>query len=174
MLGGIFEGCGYRDAKGIIEALLQKLNIDYSFVPSEENGFAAGKCISIQSEKTVVGHFGFTENSSYIYYELSVNELFVLSQKPKIYSEISKYPPQIEDITLTFPEKTLIGNVVDSIKSADKLVNSVELKDIFKDAYTFRIEYHDINKTLTDDEVEEIRNKILSKVKEMFGGQIKE
>lgn len=173
ILGGIFEGYNYRNAKGIVEALLQKLNIDYSFVPSEKNGFAAGKCVSIQSDNGVIGHFGFIENSNYIYYELSVKDLFRLSGKSRIYSEISKYPSQIEDITLTFPEKTMIGNVTQSIKSADKLINSVELKDTYKDSYTFRVEYHDNNKTLTDNEVGEIRNKILSKVKEKFGGQVK-
>ncbi len=85
-----------------------------------------------------------------------------------------KYPPQIEDVTLAFPEKTYIGDVVNLMSDIEPRVSSVKLKDTYKDSYTFRIEYQDPNKTLNDREVEEVRTKILSKVKEKFGGQIKE
>lgn len=172
-LGGIFEGYGYRHTKGIIEALLIKINIAADFVPSESKGFEAGKCVSIQSKGNEIGQIGFAEGSNYIYYEFEIAKLFKLSQSSKEYEPISKYPPQIEDLTLVFPEKTRIGEVVNFVSKFDIRISNFELKDIYKDAYTFRIEYHDNKKTLTDKEVEEVRNKILAKIKEKFGGQVK-
>ena len=98
---------------------------------------------------------------------LGEEELYKVSLWPK-------YPPQIEDITLTFPERTKIGDVVSLIKSVNQLISQIELKDTFKNYYTFRIWYLNPKKTLTDTEVEKIRKEILEKVKEKFGGQIKD
>jgi len=173
MLAGIFEDYNYREAKGIAEALLEKLHLNLEFNITEQNGFAAGKCVSITTEGNTLGLLGYPENSNQIYYELDMKKLFDSAYKNSEYKPISKYPAQIEDLTIVFPEKTIVGEVVDSMKSVNKLVNSVELKDIYKDSFTFRIEYQNPNKTLTDKEVEEIRTKIIQKVKEKFGGQIK-
>lgn len=173
MLAGIFEGYNYREAKGVVEALLEKLHLRKQFKHVEQNGFSAGKCVLITGEDTSLGLFGYPDNSNYIYYEIDVKNLFDLANKNNEYKPISKYPAQIEDITIVFPEKTVLGEVVNSMGSVSKLVSSVELKDIYKDSFTFRIEYQNPNKTLTDKEVKEVRTKIIQKVKEKFGGQIK-
>lgn len=172
MLAGIFESYDFRFAKGIIEGLLNKLNIEASFEVQENLGLAAGKSISVISNGKEIGKLGFVENSKLIYYEFEVSKL-ILNKVPKKYVDIPKYPPQIEDITLVLPEKTLIGNVVKAIKEADRSVENVELTVVYKDAYTFRIWYQDPNKTLTDSEVEKVRNEILKEVKTKFGGQLK-
>lgn len=104
--------------------------------------------------------------------ELDFEKLVADAKPQKNYRTIPKYPPQIEDITLTIPTKTRIGDVIRVLRS-NKLVSDVELKDIYMDAYTFRIWYQDLNKTLTDFEVESIRNKILSDVKRKFGAVVK-
>ncbi|MCX6704790.1 MAG: hypothetical protein NT162_00415, partial [Candidatus Woesebacteria bacterium] len=84
------------------------------------------------------------------------------SSKTKIFSPVPLNPAQIEDITLTLPPKTRVGNVINSIKSINQFVNKVELKDTYKDSYTFRIWYQDPEKTLTNDEVEKLRDGILA------------
>ena len=80
----------------------------------------------------------------------------------------------MEDLTLVIPEKTYIGDVIEAIYSISNIVYRVELTDIYDANYTFNIQYQDENKTLTDKEVEEIRNKILSNLKLKFGINIKE
>ncbi len=173
MLAGIFEGYKYRNAKGIVEAFLEKLRLNANFEINESKGFAAGKCSSILIGTEKIGYIGFPENSSNVYYEFEVSKLFGLTQKTTVYTEISKYPSQVEDITFTLPEKTMVGKVLEEIRYLQSTINNAELRDIYKNSYTFRISYHDNTKTLTDKEVEQIRNKILQKVKEKFGGQIK-
>lgn len=174
ILSGIFEGYGFRNAKGVVEALLEKIRIEnVTFDIQESKGFAAGKCASIFSKGKEIGLIGYPEDSDFIYYEFGVANLFELSQKTNEYTAIPKYPAQVEDITVTFPEKTMIGEVIKSIYNLQFIIYKVELIDIFKDAYTFRIWYQDPEKTLTDKEVEVIRVKILQKVKEKFGGILK-
>ncbi len=165
MLAGIFNNYNFRSAKGIVEALVEKIGIKTKFEILEKKGFAAGKCAQIKVGSEKIGWIGYLENNDFIYYEFEVQKLFV-AQGHKEYKVISKYPPQIEDITLVFPEKTKIGEVVEEVPN-------MELKDIFKNAYTFRVRYHNPEKTLTDSEVEVMRNKILQIIKSKFGGNLK-
>jgi phenylalanyl-tRNA synthetase beta chain len=172
ILAGIFEGYKYRDAKGTVEALLEKIHLDADFEMIESKGFSAGKCAVVLVGKEEVGRIGYPENSKFIFYEFEVDKLFELSQKTNEYLPIPKYPAQVEDVTLIFPEKTKMGEVVTLIKSSP-LVSESNLTGIYKGSFTFRIWYQNPEKTLTDAEVEKERNKILAKIKEKFGGQIK-
>ena len=118
-----------------------------------------------------IGQFGVLENGK-VYYEFDL-ALLKKSLKPRSFRASSKYPPQIEDITLTFPEKTKIGEVIESIQATDKLVSEVELKDIYKYSYTFRVWYQHPAKTLIDIEVEKVRDKLTKELKNKFGAIVK-
>lgn len=172
MLAGIFYGYDYREAKGIVEALLDRLNASFHFSSEDAKGFDASKCAFVYSDDKYIGKIGFPENTNYIYYEFEIDSLIKASQKVVTFTPISKYPDQIEDITFKMPAKTKIGDVISLIKSSNKLVKNVELKDVYNESITFRIWFHDNKKTLTDSEVEEIRKDIILSVKNKFGGNI--
>jgi phenylalanyl-tRNA synthetase beta chain len=172
-LSEIFSGYSYREAKGIIEALTEKLGIETSFESVEAKGFAASKCAFIKCKNEEIGKIGVAENSDFIYYEFDVAKLAKLSPKVVGFKEISKYPAQIEDITFDLPEKTRVGEVIKTINNLQLTISKVELTDVYNNSYTFRIWYHNPNKTLTNEEVEGIRKEILSSVKNKFGGTVK-
>lgn len=171
-LGGIFANTKYREAKGIIEELLNELNIKAKFVQEELKDFTPGQRIAIKVNGKTIGQFGNLEEN-FIYYEFDMDILNKLSKNIKKYTPIPQYPPQIEDLTLGFPPKTRIGDVMTLITNHNSLITNVELRDIFKDNYTFRIWYQDPSKNLTDREVAEIRTEILKQVKQKFGGSFK-
>ena len=108
------------------------------------------------------------------FYEFDIQKLINIKKINRKYKEVAKYPPQIEDLTLVIPEKTYVGNVMQFISNFDFRISNLELIDIYQNSYTFNIEYQDKDKTLTDKEVEEIRNKILANLKSKFGITIKE
>ncbi len=171
-LAGIFADYSYKAAKGIVEALLEKLNINYKFIPEDLRGFLPSQRLSIKSGQIELGQFGVTESGP-IYYEFPMKNLQNYSDDFHSFKPVPKFPAQIEDITLTFPPKTKTGEVVQSIKSADKLISNTELTDIYKDSYTFKVWYQHPSKTLTDKEVEAIREKIIKGLKSKFGGILK-
>ncbi len=168
MLAGIFSNSKYRDAKGIIEALLEELNIKAKYEPKDGKDFLPARRLSIKSKNKVLGEFGVLENKS-IYYQLDLELLRQVHLPVSSYTPIPKYPAQIEDITLVLPPKTRVGIIIFTIKDSNKYLKNVELTKTFKDAYTFRIWYQHPSKTLTDNEVESIRKKILTQVKKKFG-----
>ncbi|MBU0572244.1 phenylalanine--tRNA ligase subunit beta [Patescibacteria group bacterium] len=173
ILAGIFANTNYREAKGIIEALLEKLNADVKFVVEDGKVFSASKRSIIKSNNVKIGQLGVLEESS-IYYEFDLGLLKKISLAITPYTTIPKYPAQIEDMTLVLPSKTRIGEVAAFIESAHKNLVKVELVTIYKDSHTFRLWYQHPEKTLNNKDVEIIRNKVVSGLREKFGARTKD
>ncbi|MBU0998213.1 phenylalanine--tRNA ligase subunit beta [Patescibacteria group bacterium] len=173
MLAGIFSKYDFSKAKGTIEALLEKIKKDYSFEIEEKKEFLPNHRLKIMNGKNEIGEFGTLEKNDLIYYEFDIRLLQKLGNKLKGFKNPPKYPAQIEDLTFSFPERTKIGKVIDSIKNLDKQIAKIELIDTFKNSFTFRIWYQNPNKTLTNKDVESIRKKVISNLSSKFGANIK-
>lgn len=169
MLAGIFANYDYRQAKGVVEALLDEINADVYLESENARGFLPNQRLAIKHKKNVLGQFGVLEESRLIYCEFDVELLRAGCLSASSYTPIPKHPAQIEDLSLVFPSRTRIGDVIETIKKADRQIVSLELVDIYKDTRTLRVAYQNLNKTLTDKEVKRIRNKILEKIKRKFG-----
>jgi len=89
-------------------------------------------------------------------------------QNSYLFKPIPKFPPQIEDITLIIKGKTEVGKVINEIKMT-KFVDDVTMLGTYQNTITLRINYSDVNKTLTDKEVAEIRKSILGTLSKKFG-----
>lgn len=157
--------------KGYLLALFEKLGIQNAeFESVDDVPLYLSDSYQIKLANKIVGYGGKSEGVFYTELDL---DLLLGRGSPQKALLWPKYPPQIEDVTLTLPTRTKIGEVADALHS-NKLVADVQLVDIYKDAYTFRIWYQDPAKTLTDKEVETTRNKILSEVKKNFGALVKQ
>lgn len=168
-LGGIFINYGYREAKGVIETFLSALNIKINFILEDSQGFQASRHTVIKSGDVILGEFGITENYEFIYYEFDVQKLIEYRKPFPSFKPLPKYPPQIEDTTFLLPDKTKVGDLIHSIKSIDNSISDVQLCDIYKNAYTFRIYYQNPLKTLTNEDVNIIRNKIYKILEVKYG-----
>jgi phenylalanyl-tRNA synthetase beta chain len=174
----------FRSFKRVIELVLSKLHIEnYSIeFDVDKPYFHQSKAGTITSEDSIIGEFGeidpkvvnHMEISEKVYcFEMDIEILNKLS-KQKTFVTVPVNPAQIEDITLSFPPKTRVGEVLKLIINNSKLIIHAELQDTYKNAYTFRIWYQDPGKTLTNGEVEKIRLEILSLVKTKFGATVKD
>ena len=183
-VAGIYTGKNFRDFKTAIDLILSKLNIgNYSIEFEVDKQYlhqsAAG---TIKFKENVIGEFGeinptvlnSLEIEDRVYcFEMDIEILSGLS-KVKMFTPIPANPAQVEDLTLTFPPKTRIGDVLKFIINNSKIITNIELKDTYKGSYTFRIWYQDPEKTLTNEETEKIRKTLLSAVKLKFGGILKD
>jgi len=163
-LGVIFKDYNFRQAKGMLESLLGQINSDYKFIQEDKGLFLANQRLSIMSKGKEIGQFGILENLTY--FEFDVENLS-RTQMPRKFTPLPKFPPQIEDITLTMPSKTRVGDVVQLMKGVDDLVSNVQLTDIYTDSYTFRIWYQNPEKTLSDSEVKTARENVLKNLKKI-------
>lgn len=173
MLAGIFTNTKYRKAKGIIEALLKKLNAEVKFVVKDRKGFSASRRSVIKSNNVKVGQLGILEKGS-IYYDFDIYLLKNSSRAIASYAPIPKYPAQIEDMTLILPPKTRVGDILVSVKSSHKNLAKVKLINVYKNTHTFRFWYQHPEKTLNNKDVEIIRDKVTRGLKEKFGARTKD
>ena len=172
MLGGIFANTSYREAKGVVEGLINELNVKSEMFSDDGAHYLPNRHIYIKVKGRILGEFGEL-SQGHLYYEFDVEALRAFSKEIGSFRPSPKYPAQIEDVTLTFAARTKIGEVIDFVLSKEKLVSRMELTDIYKDSYTFRLWYQHPTKTLGNKEVEEIRKRILAGIKEKFGGIVK-
>jgi len=173
-LAGIMSGYDFAHAKGIIEALFETIKIDCSFEIEEKSNFLPNHRLKILAEGKEIGEFGTLEEKNLIYYKIDTNLLKKYSNKTKLFENPPKYPSQIEDLTIKLPERTKIGEVVSNIKNVSSLISQIKLKDIYKDSYTLTIFYQSREKTLTDDEVKSIREKIVKYISNKFAAIVED
>jgi phenylalanyl-tRNA synthetase beta chain len=182
-VAAVFLGKNFRDFKTTVELILTKLNIEgYSIEFDVDKPYLhKSNSGTIKLGTSNIGEFGeinpivlgALEITEKVYcFEMDINTIEELT-KFKTFSPIQLNPAQIEDLTLTFPPKTRIGDVLKLIINNSKLIINAELRDTYKDSYTFRIWYQDPEKTLTNEEVEKIRYEILTSLKTQFGAGIK-
>ena len=182
-VAALFMGSDFRNFKTAVELILSKLHIeDYSIeFEVDKPYFHQSKSGTVKSGGNTIGEFGemnpvvlgALEITEKIYcFEMDV-EILEKLQKLKTFISVAINPAQIEDLTLTFPPKTRIGEVLKLIINNSKFIINAELKDTYKDSNTIRIWYQDPEKTLTNEDVEKIRKEILSSLKTKFGATLK-
>ena len=156
-------------AKGIVEQLLNELGITTAVYKDSEMG---GIGASIFLDKEQLGTIEVME-SNLVTAELDFEKLLQHVSLKKVYKGLSKYPPIPQDVTFVLPENVKTGDVIDEIKSINKLIVSVELLDTYDDSRTFHIIYQDPERNLTLEEVGEIHKKIISAIEKKFKGKAK-
>jgi phenylalanyl-tRNA synthetase beta chain len=180
LLGGSFAYL-----KGIAETILKQMGIEeVYFKPwvGREPYFTQGKTAIIETSKNALGTMGeihpqilanFEIANEALVLDLDFEILVKLAKTTKTFSPIPKYPAIIEDLTFILKPKTPVGELIQTVKDLSSIIQSVELIDSYQNTRTLRITYQDPRKTLSDKEVSKLREKIIKKIKEKFGAQVK-
>lgn len=189
-LAGLTLNKNYTQTKGLTEAVLNTFfyledyevkpyrlgldnNNDCLFnVSHSAQFFLKGKYIGtvgqIKPEITV----GFNLGEIYAF-DLDFEELVQNAPMTFTYRPIPTYPPVIEDMTFVFPPETYLGEVIKTIAQTDPNVGKVELKDVYGESRTLRIYYQNLDRTLSNEEVKKIKEKIIAIVEKNFKVKIK-
>lgn len=171
-LAGIFSDYSWQEGKGIVEGLLEQMDIPFEERAEDAGGYEDHQRVEYLSGKNVLGSFGKLR-TGHLYFEFDTQMLQKTSNVLSQFVPIPKYPPQVEDLNFSWPSKTLTGEVINLISKTDNQIISVELVDEYESSKTFRVTYQNPNKTLTNTEVEKLRNKILEKLNKKFGVKLK-
>lgn len=169
-LAGIIkkQDVSFYEVKGVIEQLFRDLGINPSFKKSQKSAVGA----SIFTKGKYVGEIEILDNNI-IDFEINFNELLKYVTLSKKYKPFAKYPPIVEDISLSIDSNIETHDIIQDIKGQSPLIVDVSLLDEFDSSRTFHIVYQDQNKNLTNEEVAKIRKKILSSLEKNFNAKIK-
>lgn len=156
ILAGIVKrtSVSFYDVKGIVEQLGNDLGIMFSFKVAKES---VGADVHIEKEK-----IGTIEelDDEIVDFELSFEKIAAHATLKKKFIPLAKYPPIVEDLTVEISEEISTGEIIEIIKKQSPLIRRVTLLDKYKNRRTFHIIYQSDEKSLTTEDIAEIRKKI--------------
>jgi phenylalanyl-tRNA synthetase beta chain len=183
----------FYDLKGVIESLLESIHIGaVSFSPAEHSAFHPGKSAQVSANGVVLGTFGELHpqvKSQYDFLSPAVLaadfDLTALIQASASRYEITPvpvFPPVLEDLALIVEENVSAADVEAAIRQGGgKLLTEVRLFDIFrgeqigagKKSLAYALSYQAADHTLNPGEANQIRQRILRRVEQLVGAQLR-
>lgn len=183
--------CDFYVLKGIVEQLLDFLgfNSRYNFnidnnIPKELHPYQSA---SININGTHIGimgkiHPNVTKDNVYVL-EINLDKLLSIRTSSIKYKEIPKYLPMLKDVNFVIDRSISNEEVMKVIKKAGgKLLTNIKLFDIYtgekiKDneiSLAYSLKFEDNTKTLTEEEVMNVFNKIIKEVTIKLNAKLRE
>ncbi|MCJ7813791.1 MAG: phenylalanine--tRNA ligase subunit beta, partial [Candidatus Atribacteria bacterium] len=181
------------DIKGIIETVFQSLKVEnWEVVPGNHPAFHPLRNGKIIIRGKEVGIFGEIHpeviNNYRIPGKVNLFEIDFENLLPNVPSDIKycvlpKYPSVQRDLAMIVKEEILSADIIKMIKSInERLIKKVILFDIFKGkqigdgckSLAYSVVFQAKDRTLTDQEVEDIYKKIREKLMVKFNAKIRE
>lgn len=186
------ESYDFFDMKGIVEAMFDKFNFkSYQLRRSVNSSYHPGRSVDLFVGKELIGTFGeihpdVLENmeidrNRVIYAEIYLDLLLKYINKGVKYKGLSKYQSVPRDIAVVVKEEVLVGDMIKSIQKVDKLIEKVELFDIYRGigvkpgfkSVAVSIVMRDDNKTLEEKDINSVMDKIVGKLKKEFDAELR-
>ena len=175
--------------KGIAEEVLDYLGYSgrYSFMKQEmPKEMHPGQSAMINVNGSNIGMIGkihpsVTKDDVYVL-EINLDELFTKKVGKMQYKEFSKFPSINKDIALVVDKKSVSKDIEKVIKSAGgSLLTNIEVFDVYtgvgvgidKKSIAYSLTFSDMKKTLTDEEINGLMDKIIDAVSKKCGAELR-
>ena len=175
--------------KGVLEEILEYLGYAgrYTLVKQEmPKEFHPGQSAYINVNGTNVGiigklHPNVTKDDVYVF-EINLDELFKKRVGKMKYKEISKFPNIKKDVAFVVDQNIISKDIEKVIKNAGgSLLTDIEVFDVYtgsnvaddKKSIAYSLTFNDSKKTLTDEEVNNLMEKVIENVSKKFSAEIR-
>ena len=198
-LAGLMTGKYYLDinntnvdfyiVKGIVEELLDFLGysgrytIEPGNVPSELHPGISG---TINLQGKIIGiigklHPSITKDNVFVF-EINLDKLLKNRTANIKFKEISKYLGMEKDVAFVVKKNITNKQIIDVIKkSGGRLLTNIQVFDVYTGdkinndevSIAYNLKFEDMTKTLTEEEVMSVFNKIISDVENKLGAKVR-
>jgi phenylalanyl-tRNA synthetase beta chain len=183
----------FYDAKGIVENIFNELGICEIAYKSRniENFYHPGKACTIFLKGVVVGSIGeihptvqenyCLENTGY-YFELNFDKIITATTEKFQAVTPSRFPDTFRDIAMLVKDEIEAATILETITNNKiKELEGVELFDLYtgenipqgEKSIAVRVRYRSYEKTLTDEEIIRIHNKVIDNLVQITGAVIR-
>jgi phenylalanyl-tRNA synthetase beta chain len=183
----------FFDLKGILEALFEGLHVEgVRFTPVEHPAFHPGKCARVVLGEVMLGRLGELHPLAREHYELPPTPLAaadldlqaLMGVIPERYplEPVPAYPPVLEDLAIIVDEDIPAEQVEAVIRQAGgRTLSGLRLFDVYRGGQTgagkkslaYSLTYQSAERTLTDDEVLKIRQRIVRQLEVDLGARLR-
>ena len=184
------KGYDFYTVKGIVEELLYFLGYDgrYSFVeedyPSEFHPYQSAIINVNNSNIGIIGkvHPSVLKDDVYMV-EIDLDKLLSIKTGKMKYKEFNRFPSIKKDFAVIVSNDVISEEIIKTIKkSGGKLLTHIEIFDIYrgknidsdKMSIGFSLTFSDNKRTLTDDEVNVLFNKIIDDVVKKYDAVLRD
>jgi phenylalanyl-tRNA synthetase beta chain len=183
----------FYDLKGLIEDLLEVLQIrgaefrsidtiPYLHPRKTAEVVFGNEVLGVfgEAHPEVLGHYEI-EGEAYLF-ELDFEKMVEMAKEEKRFRPLPKFPAICRDLSLVVDDALEAKRVVEAIRSFDQpFVDEINLFDHYrgspipsgKKGVSYRIRYQAADRTLTDEEVNQYHEKVISRLKEIFHAELR-
>ena len=183
----------FYDVKGIVENLLEELNIrEYTFTQKNDISYIhPRKKASIVVNNNEIGCLG--EIHPNVLYESGIKQpVFIFdfdlkllqenALERKCFKDLPRYPYISRDIAVLVDENLPAQDLINYIlESRGENIENVEIFDLYKGngipsgkkSVAYRVRYQSRERTLVDEEVNKLHEKIIEEIKDKFDAEIR-
>ncbi len=173
--------------KGILDEILERVGVQARFVRKSYEGFVPAATAAIVVENEEIGFIGMIDpdiarncdvKSDVYYFEMSVEKLFKLRKRQPEYRPSPAFPSVRRDVALLITKEVESVRVMERIREVGgDLVEEVKILDVYKGeeipqgtvSVTFSIVFRSKERTLKDEEVNDLLEKILKDLEGNLG-----
>jgi len=182
---------GFYDLKGIVSSLLGALEA-VRFEPAEHPTFHPGKCARVYTGDQALGVLGEIHPlvrqrydfpaAPVLAAELDLEALLVSTPTSHAIRPVPAFPPVLEDLAVVVEENVPAEQVEALIRQAGgTLLQDVRLFDLYRGeqigsamkSLAYSLTYQAPDRTLTDEEVAQVRNRIVKRLEETLQAHLR-
>ena len=180
----------FYDAKGALEVAMDAINLPpLTYKPKDLKHLRKGQAAEISFNGKIVGSIGRLDDEISAGYkfrqpvfvaEIDLQSLLAEKEEAVFYKPLPKYPSVTRDVSLLVKRTTNFTNIVETVRALGfELCKNISFVDIYEGkgvadderSVTIRLEYRSDERTLTENEVEEVHNKILSEIESQLAAR---
>jgi phenylalanyl-tRNA synthetase beta chain len=179
-LAGIVQG-GFAAAKGAVETVLSALKIPPRFQRGESPLLHPGKAAALPGGVTGELRPGLLEGT-WGAFEVDLDALFEEVPGLRAYEDVITYPAVRQDLAFAVAEAVAAGDLADAAReAAGPELREMTPFDVYRGeqvgpgrkSIAFRVEFRSPERTLTDEEAAELRQKIVDALRVRFGAELR-
>jgi len=180
----------FFDAKGILETVTNRLKVEASFKPAEDQTLLAGKTAEVIVGGERVGVVGELHPKTAALFDISTQpitlfeidlvKLLSFAEGVYRYHPIPRFPGNTRDIALIV-DNSLAASRVQEVIESFPLVEQVTLFDVYsgeqvppgKKSLALSVRFQSAERTLTDEEVNQAQQHIIERLQRDFGSTLR-
>lgn len=182
----------FYDAKGALQAIMDELGLDdVAWVPAACAPYHPGRAAQVMVRGECVGYVGqlhpdvaeaYDVPEGTVLFEVDFDRLMALVKADLAYSQLPRFPGVQRDVAIVVDARVPAEEVKHLIESTGgELIEHVRLFDVYagaqvgegKKSLAYSVVYRSMQRTLTDDEVNEVHTRVRSALVDRFGAALR-
>jgi phenylalanyl-tRNA synthetase beta chain len=178
-VAGVTEG-GFARAKGAVEAIFAALRIPLTIERTQRPELHPGKAGAVPGgwvgelhPSVLDGGFGA--------WELDLDELVSLLPGPAVYEDVITFPAVRQDLAFVVDEDVLAGELVAAMREAAPELSEAAVFDVYRGdqvpegrkSVALRVAFQSPERTLSDEDAQAIRERIVAALAERFRAELR-